>query len=89
MKVENIWLEISKATGKCKYIVGGTYVHPHSNVDALSSVLETALHDIRSTSTPYIIAGVLNVDRSKYIDHSGTTDSVSQQFPTCYCYAHT
>jgi len=77
IKVENIWLEISKATGKCKYIVGGIYVHPNSNVDALSSVLETTLEDIRSTSTPCIIAGDFNVDLSKYMYHSGTIDYVN------------
>jgi len=40
-------------------------------------VLETTLHDIRSTSTTCIIAGDFNVDLSKYMDHSGTTDYVN------------
>jgi len=37
---------------------------------------ETTLHDIRSNSTP-CIAGDFNVDLSKYMDHSGTTDYVN------------
>ena len=75
--VENIWLEVSKAAGKCKYIIGGIYTHPNSNIDNFNSMLETTLCKIREKGTACIVAGDINIDLCKYSTHTSTTDYVN------------
>jgi len=78
VEVENLWLEISKSAGKRthKYIVGGVYRHPNSNVSLFNELLEKSLCKIKKTCIPSIIAGDINIDLSKYREHSSTTDYV-------------
>ena len=76
--VESVWLEITKSVGKrqSKYIVGGIYRHPNSNINLFTDLLENTLCKIRQTSTACVIAGDINTDFSKYSDHVCTTNYV-------------
>ena len=62
-RVENLWLEITK--NNVRYIVGGIYRHPNSNLEEFTSLLEKNLSKIVRGKLPCFIAGNMNIDLLK------------------------
>ena len=69
-KIENIWLEITKA--RQKYVIGGIYRHPGQKISNFTSLLDYTLTCIRSRNLPCIIAGDINIDMIKFSSHQDT-----------------
>ena len=74
-RVETLWLEIS--CSNLKYIVAGIYRHPNNKITDFSTKLENVLLKLSASRTPCIIAGDINIDISKYSNHTETTAYVS------------
>jgi len=61
--VENLWVEVLKQSKK--YIIGGVYRHPNSNVKEFTSKLDCVLSNVNRRKTPCVLAGDFNIDFSK------------------------
>jgi len=61
--VENLWIEVLKQNKK--YIIGGVYRHPNSNVKEFTSELDCVLSNVNRWKTPCVLADDFNIDLSK------------------------
>ena len=77
MKVENIWLELSKKS--TKYIICGIYRHPNHAVTEFICELDKVLTNVSSHNTPCLIAGDINVDLTKCKVNNHTAEYIHQQ----------
>ena len=64
VRVDDLWIEICK--NKTKYIVGGIYRHPNSNINIFTDLLDDNLNKISSKKRPCFIVGDINIDFLKY-----------------------
>ena len=72
--VENLWIEITKRNKK--YVVGGIYRHPNSNVKEFTSELDYVLSDVNHRNNPCIVSGDFNIDLSKIELNADTANYV-------------
>jgi len=63
VNVENLWVEVLKQNKK--YIIGGIYRHPNSNVKEFTSELDCVLSNVNRRKTPCVLAGDFNIGLSK------------------------
>jgi len=61
--VENLWVEITNRNKK--YVIGGIYRHPNSNVKEFTSELDCVLSHVNHKKIPCVVAGDVNIDLSK------------------------
>jgi len=74
-RVENIWFDLNVAG--THYRLGCIYRHPNQNINEFTTLLDSALYDIRMNNIPCIIAGDINIDFCKYNKHVPTTDYIN------------
>lgn len=72
--VESLWIEAVKQSKK--YIIGGIYRHPNSNMNEFASELDCVMNNLNYKKTPCVIAGDLNIDLSKIDVNTDTANYV-------------
>ena len=69
-QVENIWMEVIKDCRK--YIIGGIYRHPSSNINKFSEKMDNTLALISKQKLSCLIAGDINIDLKNFHIHLDT-----------------
>ena len=60
VRLENIWLEITK--NNVKYIIGGIYRHPSPNINDFNNLIEANLAQVAKNNVRCILVGDINID---------------------------